>query len=674
MNNNIKSSIVLIGILLVVLLLQFPVINEFPQYIHCWAQSDRYALALGFLENGFDFFHPQTFVLNPQFPGNFLVPHSSAITAVDFPIYEYVVSFIMRLFNSTEPWCFRAFSLVYSAIGLWYLYKLSQLFTKLVLISLSVLLFALTSPVYWYYMSGFLPTIASLANTFIALYFYFSYRQSNSSWRFFLSLFFITIAALARLPFSIFLIAMICCETLQMLKNRKFVYSIVLSYSTALAVIGVYFLYNSHLRSIYGSMFLSQIMPATSQEEIIDFFLTIIEKWGFHYFTAIHYIILLALFVFYLVFLLTKRNTYQNGFNPLAAYTGIALLGCVGYFFLMEYQFINHDYYFLDTFFVVFILFFIFLSEKAVQLKNDMHQKITASMLCLCLIVSFVLSGKVQHERRELLIPEEVQTTAKCYEDAYELLEQLHVSSNAKILVLGGDGPNNAFLKIKRQGYSLLNANEETLPVALKWPFEYVIAQNSELKNTIYNQSPSIIYELVKVGGNDRISVYKKKKCPENNLTTFFGFNKTNQIYHTSVSFDSIPPNSTNADSLSSQAFSGEKSGVVVPENEYGFTHTIYNLKQTSLNGSDLFVKCAFAAKTLPLNEALLCVSIDEAGKNMYFNTVRLDLRIKDTLWNQQEFLFHLPPVSKTDSKISVFIWNVGKNTLIYDDFEISIY
>lgn len=38
-----------------VMVAQWPSILEIPSGIHAWAQWDRYALALGFLENGFNF-------------------------------------------------------------------------------------------------------------------------------------------------------------------------------------------------------------------------------------------------------------------------------------------------------------------------------------------------------------------------------------------------------------------------------------------------------------------------------------------------------------------------------------------------------------------------------------------------------------------------------------------
>ena len=47
--------------------IQFKYLNEFPAFIHAWAQDDRYALAIGFLDNGFDLFHPETMIYSNNF-------------------------------------------------------------------------------------------------------------------------------------------------------------------------------------------------------------------------------------------------------------------------------------------------------------------------------------------------------------------------------------------------------------------------------------------------------------------------------------------------------------------------------------------------------------------------------------------------------------------------------
>src|ERR1039457_4980267 len=168
MKNILAKYSVIIILMLTGLVFQWKYLNEFPSHIHAWAQSDRYALALGFNRNEFDFFLPQTFVLNHQFPGGHEFANKTTITAVDFPIHDYMAALLMNLFGTTAPWVFRLYILVYSLIGLFFLYKTSELLVRNKLLSILMVIFASTSRVFIYYQAGFLPSVPSVSNAFIA--------------------------------------------------------------------------------------------------------------------------------------------------------------------------------------------------------------------------------------------------------------------------------------------------------------------------------------------------------------------------------------------------------------------------------------------------------------------------------------------------------------------------
>lgn len=72
--------------------IQYPYMNEFPSFIHAWSQSDRYAIALGFLNNDLDLFHPETYIYNKQFPNWWNYAYENTVTSVDFPFLEYIVA------------------------------------------------------------------------------------------------------------------------------------------------------------------------------------------------------------------------------------------------------------------------------------------------------------------------------------------------------------------------------------------------------------------------------------------------------------------------------------------------------------------------------------------------------------------------------------------------------
>ena len=78
-----------------------------PSHIHLWTQSDRYAIALGYLENCFNFLKPQMYNLAT----------TNGITGVDLPLNEYIVALQMRLFNSNNPALFRFYNFFIALIS-----------------------------------------------------------------------------------------------------------------------------------------------------------------------------------------------------------------------------------------------------------------------------------------------------------------------------------------------------------------------------------------------------------------------------------------------------------------------------------------------------------------------------------------------------------------------------
>ena len=673
MNKKYQPYLIITILFIVAFIFNFKTINEFPQYKHCWAQCDRYALALGFIDNDGDFFHPQTFAYNNQFPNDFETIKNNTITAVDFPIHDYVVSLLMKLFCTTSPWVFKIYILLYSLIGLFYLYRLTTLFTQSFAKQLIVLLFALSSPTLLYYQAGFLPTIPSLANGFIGLYFFFNYLKTNHVKDFKWSILFITLATLARLPFAIILIAICSFEFLQLLKYKKTSLFKIVTVSLSLLLIGSYYLYNEHLRANYGSLFLNYIIPAANIDELISFIVYTFDHWGFQYFSYFHY----ALFgVFILTFLYTKirKKTINNIFeSQLILFINILLFGCILYYLLMSFQFLHHDYYFLDTFYSPIILLFLFVVIKAPSFQYSLSKKKLAILVLLGSIPLFVYAYKIQYDQRHLEFYKE-NTTAINFENAEIFLNEHHIPKDAKILTIAADGVNNPFILMNRKGYTVITPSSDKIKKAIDWPYDYIVLENSKIINQIYTPFPAIINQLIKIGANNNLSIYiKKTKNEPTDFESFFNLDTKLKLYHQRIGFDTVPENCSNTDSLSTFCFSGKKAGFVDALNEYGFTHRITNLKTLYQRKKILNVNAIFYSEK-QLNELLLCVSIKSDEKDILFLSNDISKTIVQSQWNKQNILFSLPKIEEKEIEISIFIWNKGRNKVYYDDFDISIY
>ena len=346
---------IMIAIVLSLIVFHRSNINRFPTKIHAWSQSDRYALALGFIENKLDFFHPQTYNLTES-PDHNPIPRESSITAVDFPINDFAAALLMKLFGTTDPWCFRLYTLVYSLIGMFFLFLLGKLFIKDNLLSLIVVLFCITSPVYLYYQIGFLPTIPAISNLFIGLYLFFKYQNSKKIWHFSLGIFFITIAVLSRKPFLFFLLALFSYELWETVKTKKINFRVAITIALSTITILGYFFYNRYLEHKYGNAFLGFILPPDDYAQSFEITFVVIKNWLFQYFTIFHYVALIVLIIISITSFYRKKFSQSLSSKLLLYCIAFAFAAYSFYYVLMMKQFPAHDYYFLDSFYSVVCL------------------------------------------------------------------------------------------------------------------------------------------------------------------------------------------------------------------------------------------------------------------------------------------------------------------------------
>lgn len=667
----LHNYIALCVIGLVSFLFQIKTLNQFPQYIHSWAQCDRYALALGFIDNGEDFFHPQTYVMNNQFPGEFMVPRQTTITSVDFPIHDYLVSFVMQMAQTTEPWCFRLYVLLYSIAGLYFLYKLTALFTPCLTRSLFVVLFALSSPVFLYYQAGFLPTIPSLANATIGLYYFVYFLKTDRRKFFYLCLLFVTLAALARLPFAILLVAIGCFEAFYVLKNKRLEGYQFLGFALALGCIIGYYLYNGYLRKYYGSLFLNYIIPATSFSDFAEFTKTALKTWSFQYFNILSYLI------FAVAGLVGSYNALRNRKNMTVLekqflfLISILFCGCGLYYILMCYQFMNHDYYFLDTFYLPLIGLFLFFVIKWPALAVP-RARLWSALSLLVFVPVFLFSRGKLEERIALFYTGE-SSTADNYKEAGRLLDSLKVPKDAKLLVFGNDGSNNAFILLKRKGFVIIEPDSAKIAAALQWPYDFIVADDEAMISKVYAHDPLIIDQIRRIGGNGKIGVYKKATAAQANVTetTFFELDHKPVLFYSQQGLQARQ--APLADLKNQDVIYALMPNSLDSTMEYGHTFTIKN--EQALTGSNHLLKVVFQPKSgHDVKDLLMCVSAEVNGKNLYFEAGDISKKIREEGWQEHTFLYVLPRIPEGKSEVKVFIWNRGKNNVLYDDFQVTIY
>lgn len=664
-----SNWIALLLITAITAIFQFRHINEFPAYTHTWAQNDRLALANGFVRNDLNFFKPQNYILNHQFPQNWSVPSYSTITAVEFPVHDYVPAVFMKIFGTNEPWVFHAYILIYSIIGFFFLYLLAEKITGSKVKSGLVVLFAMASPVYVFYQGGFLPSIPSIANTLIAFYCYALYFEGRGNKWFRWALFFFTLAALARFTFIIPYFALLGFELIRIFRKKAKFWPNVAGVAVSFLLILSAQYYNSTLRAKYGSDFLSELLPAESAAERRTILNSMWENLVLVYFSVKQYFLVFLLIVLVLIsFLIRQRNTDRT-------YMGwwlVCLFWMIGvclFWFAMTKQFVAHDYYFLDTFYLPVVLFVALCLSILPKPQWYFGETVMALFVIYFGIVAFRETTAFQEQRRVFTANDQFTGSGIHFEGSDEFLTKAGVGREDTMLVIHAYGPNIPFIKMNRVGLAVVGHTREDIERGLSWKWDYVVFQKPYFMQDVYALYPEILQQVESIATNENLILCKRKQdtIPQG-LMDFMGIGNPYKVVRTDFEEDSLsyiaigkdPKNETN------------RVGMVRKNDVYAFTQDFKKEIGSDLSPRVLKVK----GKVLCQNENQLALVIAYSQGNdfSFYQTIELNLERKTNEWMEKEFIILLPKRNSTKEQLSFYIYNPNKNAVLLDDFEFRFY
>lgn len=666
-----KEHIRSIGLLAIIfaglsILLYHPTITLFPAFVHSWTQSERYALALGFLRNGFDLFHPSTFNLQSV----------DGITRVDFPINEYIVALLMKLTSSTSPIIFRIYTLSLSITGLIFLYLFTKKITFSEIKSWLVVLFVFLSPIYVYYQAGFIPSVPAIAFTFIAYYFFFSYKDTNKTRHFYLSVIFFLLAALIRIPFLIFLLSALLHQIWLMLKHKKIKGLEFLAFLLAFSIFGAYYRYNIHLGRMYGNMFLDSFLPARNFKEFKDILLTMYTTWKFQYFTKAHYYLLFTALL-YTVYTFIKQRGIPEKDKKYWFHLFIICSGTILYFLLMMCQFYDHDYYFLDSLFIPVVFLFI-CAISNIKIETRGKQVLWGIGFLIAGFFGFKETIKVQRERYTTYEWDRVEASRQNFTGLDKYMDSIGISKDAKILVIESYSTNIPLILMNRKGYTVYQTNRDDAFMPLfKYDWDYVAIQDVFLVSDVLNYYPILSSLLEKVAGNGKVSFYKKSASIKSKpLKDFLKISPENTVYSSSVNFDTAindehikAANNTTTDKF----YSAPNAGLLNETIDYGASlyFKAKELKQKNLK--ILVTASIFCDK--PITDLQCVASFTSSNEAFYYQSFDLNKQITQTgKWQKMELQFVLPPFKNAKDELKIYLWNKNKEIIYYDDLEYLIY
>lgn len=503
---NNQYLLLFVSIALLIIYLQSPYMEMYPRAIHAWAQSDLYALSKGFLNNGFDLFYPETYTYNKQFPDSWNTAYDATITGGNLPLHQFLIALLMKLLGSDSPLIYRTYVLYFSLLGVGYLIKLTELFKLNIWYSLLVVTFAVFSPVYFYYEANFLTTIPSLALVTGGLYYYFLFLKTEKLGHWHLSICLLGIAVITRTTFAIPLIAVLCHQVLILFQTRTYRPKQLISLAIVVIAWWAQMVHFRNVSEEYGSVFLMGLRPVDSAGELWNLIFEAAERWKWDYFSINQWIVYGLIAFAGCIFIRRKNIMFLKG---LGYFLLILFIGNALFLIFMIKQFPYHDYYFLDTMYLIVILSIIaFLS-----IVPKFHLKLMFP-LAAGVLYFFVSSKKDTTEvtwNRYHYLPEYDYTTRNgiAYMGSKEFIDSVGIDHSAKIAVLGNMGANIPFLLMDRKGYAIDYTNQDVYHLITGWGMDYIIVPDYLLEEDIVKY-PYVLKNYTPIATNSKISVFKR--------------------------------------------------------------------------------------------------------------------------------------------------------------------
>lgn len=670
--NRIHHLTALVVIVAIGLFFHLRHLKEYPAHIHAWAQADRYALALGFLDNGFDLLHPETFTYNHQFPNDWKTADGTTITAVDPPLHEYAIAGLMKLFGDTGPLIFRGYTLLYGLIGLFFLFKLALQFTGNFSKALFATIFAATSPVFLYYQSGFLPSIPSLANAIIGLFLYIRFAKEERFRWLAASVFFLTLATLTRTTYAIVLGAVLVADLARLLHRSGGRPAWRWPFLLSVAILLACHLHNLALTRDFGSIFLAHFLPARSWGEVAEIGASVKANWLFQYFSGYHYVLLFAALVT-AVALVGFRRTRVPGDKRLLALLIILMMGASALFTaLMLQQFPAHDYYFLDTFFLPIVLILVLSLALIPPLPTKPAVRAVANLLLIASTVPLLLNGRKAQAGRMATVPWD--RTAKIiadYSGSASYLDSLGIPATAKLLVFITEAPNLPFIFLQRKGYALMSDKKEDMINALGWDADLVVFQDDDfLENTIMAY-PGITHRLVKVADNGHISICRPVPVdPQRDLFRFMGLNEAHPAFQASLL--KVPGSDPIWEEGPPSVTSGASRIELASGQDYAFNFHSSDL--SALVEKPRLLTVGYSMLRHDAKRCELVVTTTEDGKPVRYRSRPLAPENAPlNSWLSQTMYFGIPRCAAR-TEFALYLWNPDGSDLLLEDLRFALY
>ncbi len=477
--------------------------DKLPMGVHALQQSDHYAIALGFLDNGFNFFKPTSYTLNLEFPAEQNLVNPQGITAVDFPVLHYSVALIMKASNSRSPVIFRLVTWLLSFISLLFFFRTIVEF-KGFWIAIFLCGFIMYQPIYSFHQNGFHVSGSAFNLFLIGFSFLIKYFHNNNYTRLLWGMTFLTLAALMRFTQIIPILAFLCMLIYYTIKDKKFDLKIIVVI-LSLGIVMAYFGYNRYLSRNYGSIFLNHPVIAESFSEFFGHFIKTIKVY-FRSFLPILHLFSIGVIVYLKRFYKRQMN---DSWNMLRVWIYFSFIGNLLFSIIMSFSISFHDYYVLDTWlplvvmFVVYMIFFIDLKKISTE--------VSSIFIAMFLLGSLGLAFETQSQKYSQNNISGASLIIKDFKESANFINK-HLVDCDRPLLICYYGWNTPMIGWQQKTFRVANDFEEQIPFALEKNFDVIITHDSSFKITVLENYSEFHSKVNFVEGNGKVSIWKLKE------------------------------------------------------------------------------------------------------------------------------------------------------------------
>ncbi|MBO7465577.1 MAG: hypothetical protein J6T56_07010, partial [Bacteroidales bacterium] len=268
-----------------------------------------------------------------------------------------------------------------------------------------------------------------------------------------------------------------------------------------------WWLWNLHLRNQYGSLFLGSLLPVRSWQEASDTLQNVHDRWRFHYFQRLEHWIYAATLIAAVVTLFFRKKERKSGQSQLSLWWLLAiwLFGELLFAAAMSLQYNDHDYYFLDSFFLPIVLS---LAGLLQILPNPTRRwgGVTA-LICTLLLTGLMTAEACRMQRERRLEGVETLATAVRYKQANRLLDSAGFAlGGLRFMTLFSYPQNLPFTMMNREGYAVMWTDTNVVNHALTFDYDYIIVED-EVYRREFEAAGFILSRLKRIAGNGELSL-----------------------------------------------------------------------------------------------------------------------------------------------------------------------